>query len=248
MEIYFAGKRVLVTGEGKRQLRAPALALACCRAEVMAVTSTQADLESILLECPSIRPVCVDLGDWGATEEALREAGGNLNLLVNNVACVMLEPFLEVTPDQFDISFNINVKVALHVSQIMARGLKARGKGGSKVNISSHVSQCALREHILYCATKGALDMLTKVMALELGPYQIRVNSVNPTVVLTEMGRLGWRNPDKANTMTSRIPLGVFLPAEVDGVVNSILLFLLSDKSSMTNGVTLTVDRGFLAC
>ncbi|CAB1313167.1 unnamed protein product, partial [Coregonus sp. 'balchen'] len=167
------------------------------------------------------RPVCVDLGDWGATEEALREAGGNLNLLVNNVACVMLEPFLEVTPDQFDISFNINVKVALHVSQVRGGHLK--------------------------CATKGALDMLTKVMALELGPYQVTSwdpISVNPTVVMTEMGRLGWRNPDKANTMTSRIPLVL----DVDGVVNSILLFLLSDKSSMTNGVTLTVDRGFLAC
>ncbi|XP_039990802.1 L-xylulose reductase isoform X2 [Xiphias gladius] len=128
---------------------------------------------------------------------------------------------------------------------IVARGMKARGSGGSIVNVSSQASQCALRDHAVYCATKGALDMLTKVMALELGPHQIRVNSVNPTVVMTEMGRLGWSNPEKAKIMVSRIPLGRF--AEVEDVVNSIL-FLLSDKSNMTNGVTLPVDGGFLAC
>uniref|UniRef100_A0A8B9JA62 Dicarbonyl/L-xylulose reductase n=1 Tax=Astyanax mexicanus TaxID=7994 RepID=A0A8B9JA62_ASTMX len=94
-------------------------------------------------------------------------------------------------------------------------------------------------------ATKGALDLLTRVMALELGPHQIRVNSVNPTVVMTDMGKIGWSDPVKAKTMTSRIPLGKF--AEVEDVVNSIL-FLLSDKSAMTNGVTLPIDGGFLAC
>uniref|UniRef100_A0A8B9HLA4 Dicarbonyl/L-xylulose reductase n=1 Tax=Astyanax mexicanus TaxID=7994 RepID=A0A8B9HLA4_ASTMX len=96
-----------------------------------------------------------------------------------------------------------------------------------------------------FCATKGALDLLTRVMALELGPHQIRVNSVNPTVVMTDMGKIGWSDPVKAKTMTSRIPLGKF--AEVEDVVNSIL-FLLSDKSAMTNGVTLPIDGGFLAC
>ncbi|XP_038590904.1 L-xylulose reductase isoform X1 [Micropterus salmoides] len=194
--------------------------------------------------CASINPVCVDLADWGATEAALQEVGP-IDLLVNNAACANLQPFLEVTADQFDQSFNVNVKAVLHVSQIVARGMKARGSGGSIVNVSSQASQCALRDHAVYCATKGALDMLTKVMALELGPHQIRVNSVNPTVVMTEMGRLGWSDPIKAKTMISRIPLGRF--AEVDDVVNSIL-FLLSDKSSMTNGVTLAVDGGFLAC
>lgn len=220
------------------------LALARCGAEVVAVTRTQSDLDSLLQECPSITPLCVDLSDWGATETALSDAGP-MDLLVNNAACAMLQPFLEVTPEQFDMSFNVNVKAVLHVSQIVARGMKARGRGGSIVNISSQASQCALKDHAVYCATKGALDMLTKVMALELGPYQIRVNSVNPTVVMTDMGRVGWSDPTKARTMTSRIPLGRF--AEVEDVVNSVL-FLLSDKSSMTNGVTLPVDGGFLAC
>ncbi|XP_041939630.1 L-xylulose reductase isoform X2 [Alosa sapidissima] len=209
MEISFAGKQALVTGAGKGIGRATVLALARCGAEVTAVTRTQADLNSLVLECPSVRPVCVDLSDWEATEAALKDVGP-VDLLVNNAAYASLQPFLEVTPEQFDMSFNINVKAALHVAQIVARGLKARGSGGSIVNISSQASQCALRDHAVYCATKGALDMLTKTMALELGPYQIRVNSVNPTVVMTDMGRIGWSDPEKAEAMTSRIPLGRF--------------------------------------
>ncbi|XP_016102051.1 L-xylulose reductase isoform X2 [Sinocyclocheilus grahami] len=244
MEITFSGKRALVTGAGKGIGRATALALARCGSEVTAVTRTKADLDNLVQECPSIKPVCVDLSDWDATEQALKDVGP-VDLLVNNAACAKLQPFLEVTPDQFDMSFNVNVKAALHVAQIVARGMKARGSGGSIVNISSQASQCALKDHAVYCATKGALDMLTRVMALELGPDQIRVNSVNPTVVMTEMGKIGWSDPEKAKSMTSRIPLGKF--AEVEDVVNSIL-FLLSDKSAMTNGVILPVDGGFLAC
>ncbi|KAG7247383.1 hypothetical protein CRUP_016478, partial [Coryphaenoides rupestris] len=103
MEISFAGKRALVTGAGKGIGRATALALVRCGAEVTA--------------CPSIRPVCVDLADWDATDAALRDdAVGPVHLLVNNAACASLQPFLEVTPEEFDKSFNINVKAVLHVS------------------------------------------------------------------------------------------------------------------------------------
>ncbi|MCI4384014.1 hypothetical protein PGIGA_G00033430 [Pangasianodon gigas] len=244
MEITFTGKRALVTGAGKGIGRATALALARGGAEVTAVTRTQADLETLVRECPSVKPVCVDLADWDATERALKDVGP-IDLLVNNAGCAMLQPFLEITQDSFDKSFDVNVKAALHVTQIVARGMKARGTGGSIVNISSQASHRAFKDHAVYCATKGALDMLTKVMALELAPYQIRVNSVNPTVVMTDMAKIGWSDPVKANAMISRIPMGKF--AEVEDVVHAIL-FLLSDKSAMTNGAFLPIDGGFLAC
>ncbi|XP_061564430.1 L-xylulose reductase [Cololabis saira] len=251
MELSFAGKRALVTGAGKGIGRATAVSLASRGAKVIAVTRTQEDLDSLVEEVPSITPVLLDLGDWGATDRALRDLGP-VDLLVNNAATANLQPFLEVDPDSFDQLFSVNVKAVLHVSQIVARGMKARASGGSIVNVSSQASQRALKDHTVYCdlispsgATKAALDMLTKMMALELGPYQIRVNSVNPTVVLTDMGRLGWSDPEKSRTMKTRIPLGRF--AEVDDVVNSIL-FLLSDQSSMTTGALLPVDGGFLAC
>uniref|UniRef100_A0A8C0VJH5 Dicarbonyl and L-xylulose reductase n=6 Tax=Passeriformes TaxID=9126 RepID=A0A8C0VJH5_CYACU len=128
-------------------------------------------------------------------------------------------------------------------SQIVARQMIAQGVPGAIVNVSSQASKRALRDHAVYCSTKSALDMLSKVMAMELGPHKIRVNTVNPTVVMTDMGRINWSDPQKSAAMINRIPLGKF--AEVDDVVNSIL-FLLSDKSAMTTGSSLMIDGGFL--
>lgn len=187
--------------------------------------------------------MCVDLGDWEAVARALGGVGP-VDLLVNNAAVAVLQPFLEVTKEAFDISFDVNLRAVIQVSQIVARGLIARGAPGSIVNVSSQASQRAMRNHTVYCAAKGAMDMLTKMMALELGPHKIRVNAVNPTVVMTAMGQANWSDPQKAKTMLDRIPLGRF--AEVDNVVDAIL-FLLSDRSTMITGSTLPVDGGFLA-
>uniref|UniRef100_A0A452IC51 Uncharacterized protein n=1 Tax=Gopherus agassizii TaxID=38772 RepID=A0A452IC51_9SAUR len=195
-----------------------------------------------VLQGTGIETLCVDLGDWDATEAALSKVGA-IDLLVNNAAVAVLQPFLEVTKEAFDRSFDVNLRAVFHVSQIISQQMIARGVQGAIVNISSQASQRALQDHAVYCSTKSALDMLTKVMALELGPHKIRVNSVNPTVVMTDMGRINWSEPQKAAAMISRIPLQKF--AEVDDVVNSIL-FLLSDKSAMTTGVSLPVDGGFL--
>lgn len=237
-----AGRRALVTGAGKGIGRAAALALSAAGVQVIALSRTRADLESLAQEGAGIQVLCVDLADWEATEAALSKVG-DVDLLVNNAAVAMLQPFLEVTKEAFDRSFSVNLRAVLHVSQIISRQMIARGVAGAIVNVSSQASQRALQEHAVYCCTKSALDMLTKAMALELGPHKIRVNSVNPTVVMTDMGRINWSEPQKAAGMIRRIPLGKF--AEVDDVVNSIL-FLLSDGSAMTTGASLPVDGGFL--
>ncbi|TKC53498.1 hypothetical protein EI555_014953 [Monodon monoceros] len=274
MELSLAGRRALVTGAGKGIGRSTVQALHAAGAQVVAVSRTQADLDSLVRECPGVEPVCVDLGDWEATDRALGGVGP-VDLLVNNAAVALLQPFLEVTKEACDTSFDVNLRAVIQVSQIVARGLIARGAPGSIVNVSSQASQRALTNHSVYCeqapavpcpppptpqpeqpaqaphrlslltgSTKGALDMLTKVMALELGPHQIRVNALNPTVVMTPMGQANWSDPRKAKTMLDRIPLGKF--AEVENVVDTIL-FLLSDRSSMTTGSTVPVDGGFLA-
>uniref|UniRef100_A0A8D1J2E1 L-xylulose reductase n=1 Tax=Sus scrofa TaxID=9823 RepID=A0A8D1J2E1_PIG len=243
MELGLAGRRALVTGAGKGIGRSTVQALHAAGAQVVAVSRTQADLDSLVRECPGVEPVCVDLGDWEATERALGGVGP-VDLLVNNAAVALMQPFLEVTKEACDRSFEVNLRAVIQVSQVVARGLIARGAPGSIVNVSSQASQRALPNHSVYCSTKGALDMLTKMMALELGPHKIRVNAVNPTVVMTPMGRANWSNPPKAKAMLDRIPLGRF--AEVEHVVDAIL-FLLSDRSSMTTGSTLPVDGGYLA-
>ncbi|KAI0221299.1 D-erythrulose reductase [Lamellibrachia satsuma] len=95
-----------------------------------------------------------------------------------------------------------------------------------------------------YAASKGALDQVTRVMALELGQHQIRTNSVNPMVVMTEMGRRVWADPAKRGALLARTPQGKF--ADVTDVVHSVL-YLLSDKADLINGVTLNVDGGLSA-
>ncbi|XP_032832015.2 L-xylulose reductase isoform X1 [Petromyzon marinus] len=244
MEISFGGKHALVTGAGKGIGRATCIALQSLGATVTALSRTQADLDSLTHECPAVRAVCVDLADWAAVEAALG-AVGPVDLLVNNAGVALLQPFLDVTAEAFQRSFDVNVKAVLQVSQAVARGMVARGSGGAIVNVSSQASQRALLNHTVYCASKGALDMLTKVMALELGPHNIRVNAVNPTVVMTDMGREAWSPPERAGPMLARIPLARF--AELEDVVNAVV-FLLSERSAMVHGVTLPVDGGFLAC
>ncbi|CAL1680362.1 unnamed protein product [Lasius platythorax] len=244
MNINFEGKRILVTGAGQGIGRELALRLSKYKGEVFALSKTEKNLDSLVTADPKIQPVCVDLRDWDATRKAIQNILP-IDLLVNNAGVACLTPFLDATPEGFDLTFDVNVKAVLNVSQVVAKSMIERKSGGSIVNISSQAGQAALKDHAVYCASKGALDMLLKTMALELGPHNIRVNAVSPTVVMTEMGKLGWSDPQKAQEMISKIPLGRF--AEVDEVVDPII-YLLSDRSSMINGACLLVDGGFVAC
>ncbi|XP_054013609.1 L-xylulose reductase [Hylaeus anthracinus] len=243
MNIDFEGKRIFVTGAGRGIGKQLALRLSKYNAQVIALCKTKENLTTLSGIDPRIQTVCVDLRDWNATRKVV-ESILPIDLLVNNAGVAALQPFLETTEEDFDVTFDVNVKAMFNVSQVVARDWIKRKVGGSVVNVSSQASQAALMDHAVYCASKGAVDMLSKAMALELGPHNIRVNTVNPTVIMTEMGKLGWSEPAKAQSMISKIPLGRF--GEVDEVVDAIV-FLLSDRSSMINGVALPVDGGFLA-
>ncbi|XP_075855962.1 carbonyl reductase [NADPH] 2-like [Microcebus murinus] len=243
MQLNFSGLRALVTGAGKGIGRDTVKALHASGAKVVAVSRTGDDLVSLSQECPGIEPVCVDLGSWEATEQALGSVG-TVDLLVNNAAVSLSQPFLEVTKEAFDRSFNVNLRSVLQVSQIVVRGMIDRRAPGSIVNISSIAANVILPNLVTYSCTKGAMTVLTKAMAMELGPHKIRVNSVNPTVVPTAMSRIVWSDPEVAQKLKERHPLRKF--AEVDDVVNSIL-FLLSDLSASTSGSSIFVDAGYLA-
>lgn len=239
----FHNKTVCVTGAGRGIGKSLALRLAQLGAKVIAVSKTDENLKQLVAENPNIVPVCVDLSDWQATKDAIKPHLP-IQYVVNNAAMAILDSFLDVKPEDFDTLFNINVRSIICISQEIARDLIARKLPGSIVNVSSQASAAALRDHSVYCSTKAAVDGLTRVMALELGAHQIRVNSVQPTVVLTDMGKIGWSDEKKAAGMLSKIPLNKF--AEVEDVVEPII-FLLSDKSQMINGVGLPIDGGFLS-
>lgn len=110
---------------------------------------------------PKIQPICVDLRDWDATRKAVQNILP-IDLLVNNAGVACLSPFLDATPEGFDLTFDVNVKAVLNVSQVVAKNMIERKSGGSIVNISSQAGQAALKDHAVYCASKGALDMLSK--------------------------------------------------------------------------------------
>jgi L-xylulose reductase len=97
-------------------------------------------------------------------------------------------------------------------------------------------------DHAAYCASKGALDAMSRVMANELGPHRIRVNCINPNITLTDMARKAWTDPERAGPRLARLPLGRFL--EPDEVAEAIV-YLLSDRAAMITGVSLRVDGGF---
>ncbi|XP_032525460.2 L-xylulose reductase-like [Danaus plexippus] len=243
MKISFEGKRVLVTGAGQGIGRGIAIELWKAGAKVVAVSRTQSHLDSLHAQYPSIDVVALDVGDYDKTRQVIDDLG-HFDALVNNAAIANCQPFLECSPDVFDRMVNINVKSVINISQVVARKMIEKKIAGAIVNVSSQAAKKALKNHTIYGATKAALDSVTRTMALELGPYGIRVNAVNPTVIMTEMGKTEWSDPIKANAMLSRIPLDRF--GEVSEVSDAVL-YLLSDKASMINGVELPIDGGFLA-
>jgi L-xylulose reductase len=239
------GKRALVTGAGKGIGREIAAVLTRCGAEVVAVSRTKEDLDSLAKEL-GCRTITADLADARQAVRAAEQAlqAGSIHCLVNNAGISVPQPLLETSVEAFDRTMAVNVRAVLLVTQVIARDMIRRGEGGAVVNLSSQASIIGIRDHAAYCASKGALDQLTRVMALELGPHQIRVNAVNPTVTLTPMGEMAWGDPRKSGPMLARIPLGRFAkPAHVANAV----AYLLSDQSDMIHGAALPVDGGFLA-
>ena len=151
---------------------------------------------------------------------------------------------METDTAVFDKVVAINARGTLLVTKYASQGMVAAGKGGSIVNVSSQASLVGLAGHISYASSKGAVDAMTRVSALELGPHGIRVNAVNPTVVMTPMSEWYWGRDDIGGPVLAAMPLGRWATEEDCAAP---IVFLLSDAAAMITGVCLPVDGGFTA-
>lgn len=149
---------------------------------------------------------------------------------------------METDIDVFDKVIAINARGALLVTKYTSRSMIRLDRGGAIVNVSSQASLVALNGHISYGSSKAALDNITRVSALELGRYNIRVNSVNPTVVMTPMSAWYWGRDDIQGPFLDQMPLGRWA---TEPEIAAPIVFLLSDSASMISGVSLPIDGGY---
>ncbi|QNK70702.1 SDR family oxidoreductase [Variovorax sp. PAMC26660] len=236
----FSGKRALVTGASSGIGRAVAVRLAQSGAQVTAIGRNAAALEALHTEA-NCTPLALDVADAPALESALATLPA-FDLVVNCAGIALLESALDLQAENFDAVMAVNARAAALVASRCGKAMIAAGVRGSIVNVSSQAALVALDAHLCYCASKAAMDAITRSLCLEFGPHGIRVNSVNPTVTLTPMAEQAWADPVKSAAAIRGIPLGRF--AQVEEVVAPIL-FLLSDGASMVSGVALPVDGGY---
>jgi L-xylulose reductase len=236
----FEGRTVLVTGASGGIGGATVRRLAAAGADVIASGRSVEALEQ-LSAGTGTRTLPFDL----TSEESVRSALEGLDLW-GVVNCGGFGGEIATPMDTdiavFDKVISINARGALLVTKYASASMIRLGRGGAIVNVSSQASLVALNGHISYGSSKAALDNITRVSALELGQYGIRVNSVNPTVVMTEMSAFYWGRPEIEGPFLEQMPLGRWA---TEDEIAAPIVFLLSDDASMISGVSLPVDGGY---
>ena len=234
---------ILVTGASGGIGAATVRHLVAAGAQVIGAGRDTAKLQA-LAEETGCRTLAFDL----TSEDSIRDAIAEVDLwgVVNcgGFGGEIATP-MDTDIDVFDKVISINARGALLVTKYASRTMIRLGKGGAIVNVSSQASLVALKGHISYGSSKAALDNITRVSALELGPHGIRVNGVHPTVVMTEMSAFYWGRPEIGEPFLRQMPLGRW--ATEDDIAAPIA-FLLSDGAAMISGVSLPIDGGFTAC
>jgi NAD(P)-dependent dehydrogenase (short-subunit alcohol dehydrogenase family) len=245
------GRVALVTGAGRGIGRSVAIALAQAGAEVWLVARTSNEIEMVAAEIRTAggraHAAACDVTDATAVKRVVGAIPA-LDILVNNAGMNIPEPFIDVSEEHLDRVLNLNVKAAFVVAQATAKKMleiaDRAARGGSIVNISSQMGHVGAVNRSVYCMTKHALEGLTKAMALELAPRNIRVNTVAATFVDTPMTAPMFAKPEFSKWVHDRIPLGRL--GRLDEIVSAVL-FAASPAGSLMTGSSLVIDGGWTA-
>ncbi|BBY86704.1 GolD/DthD family dehydrogenase [Mycolicibacterium tokaiense] len=174
------------------------------------------------------------------TVDAVIEAHGRIDILVNSAGIARLAPAEELSQQFWDDTIAVNLSGTFQMSQAVGKHMLAAGRGVI-INMASQAATVAIDEHVAYCASKFGVVGITKVLAAEWAGRGVRVNSISPTVVLTDLGIKAWDNP-KGEALKKLIPTGRFAyPDEIAAAA----VYLASDAAGMVNGADLVIDGGY---
>ncbi len=243
MSEQFNGQVALVTGAGRGLGRGCAEALAAGGAHVIAVARSKNELAKVAAHSSGR----IETWSDDVTDDAFIERIGSiagLSILVNNAGGNRPQPFVDVDSESLDFVLDLNVRAAFRVAQAAAKSMLASARAGSIVNMSSQMGHVGSPNRSVYCMTKHAIEGLTKAMAVELAPSQIRVNTVAPTFVETPLTKPMLDDAEFRDFVFRMIPLGKL--ATIDDVVSAVL-YLASPETKMITGHSLRVDGGWTA-
>ena len=244
-------KTAVVTGAGKGLGRACAIALAEAGANLIIISRTKKDLDEVSKKVKKLKVKCksyvCDITKYNEIKDIINKQS-KIDILVNNAGNNIPEHFTKVKTRNMEYLVKINTVATFNLAQLCAlKMIKSRNRkkiGGAIVNMSSQMGHVGGPIRSVYNMNKWGLEGLTKGMSLDLAKYNIRVNTVCPTFVVTPMTKKFLKNKKFKKETLNNIPLGRF--AELSEVASSVV-FLASDAASMITGTSLLVDGGWTA-
>ncbi len=242
-----SGKLALVTGASSGIGLGCAIALAEKGAEVTLASRNKQELIELNNYIHSqdwkSKVLPLDITDIEETSKIVSK-NGPFEILVNSAGHARHSTLFDTTPDDFDAVMNVNLRGAYFLTQTVAKGLLKNKKKGSLINISSQMAHVGGIERAAYCASKAAVEGFTKAMSIELGKYNIRINTICPTFISTPFTKTSFDDPVKMKWILEKIKLGRV--GEVKDIMGAVV-YLASDASSLVTGTSVMVDGGWTA-